>query len=185
MFIGNFLLTLQPFIIALNGLAAGKSQFRWHAEGQFFSSFENSEILDADVDIEVIVEKSGKYIGVDLEIDGEVTVECDRCLADLQLPVSASPKFSVKFGESSENENITPEGEREIIVLPETDTEMDLSQVIYDYVCISLPLTRVHEDGECDPETVKYLCMEDCPTATAAEEVESPFAALKSLLEEK
>lgn len=177
---------MQPFIIALNGLAAGKTQFRWHAEGQFFSSFENSEILDADVDIDVIVEKSGKYIGVDLDIEGEVTVECDRCLADLNLPVSASPKFSVKFGESSENENITAEGEREIIFLPETDTEMDLSQIIYDYVCISLPLSRVHEDGECDPDTVKYLCTEESAAVSEPEEtVESPFAALKSLLEEK
>lgn len=177
---------MQPFIIALNGLAAGKTQFRWHAEGQFFSSFENSEILDADVDIDVIVEKSGKYIGVDLDIEGEVTVECDKCLADLNLPVSASPKFSVKFGESSENENITAEGEREIIFLPETDTEMDLSQIIYDYVCISLPLSRVHEDGECDPDTVKYLCTEESAAVSEPEEtVESPFAALKSLLEEK
>lgn len=177
---------MQPFIIALNGLAAGKSQFRWHAEGQFFSGFENSEILDADVDVDVIVEKSGRYIGVDLDIEGKVTVECDRCLADLELPVSASPKFSVKFGESSEKEDITNEGEREIIFLPEADTDMDLSQIIYDYVCISLPLSRVHEDGGCDPETVKYLCTEESlADQETAETVESPFAALKSLLEEK
>ena len=177
---------MQPFIIALNGLAAGKSQFRWHAEGQFFSGFENSEILDADVDVDVIVEKSGRYIGVDLNIEGKVTVECDRCLADLELPVSASPKFSVKFGESSEKEDITNEGEREIIFLPEADTDMDLSQIIYDYVCISLPLSRVHEDGGCDPETVKYLSTEESlADQETAETVESPFAALKSLLKEK
>ena len=186
MFIGFFLLTLQPFIIALNGLTAGKTQFRWHAEGQFFSGFENSEILDADVDVDVIVEKSGRYIGVDLDIEGKVTVECNRCLADLELPVSASPKFSVKFGESSEKEDITNEGEREIIFLPEADTDMDLSQIIYDYVCISLPLSRVHEDGGCDPETVKYLSTEESlADQETAETVESPFAALKSLLEEK
>ncbi|MDO5442681.1 MAG: DUF177 domain-containing protein [Bacteroidia bacterium] len=167
-------------------MAVGKSQFRWHAEGQFFSGFENSEILDADIDIDVIVEKSGKYIGVDLDLDGTVTVECDRCLADLQLPVSASPRFSVKFGEESENDKLTAEGEREIIFLPESDTDMDLSQVIYDYTCLSLPLSRVHEDGECDPETVKYLSTgTDAGPDRSEKNVESPFEALRSLLEEK
>ena len=72
MFIGNFLLTLQPFVIPLNGLTVGKTHFRWQAEGQFFSGFENSEILGADLIVEVDVEKSGRYIGVDVFIDGTV-----------------------------------------------------------------------------------------------------------------
>ena len=174
---------MQPFVIALNGLAAGKTQFRWHAEGQFFSGFENSEILDADIDIDVIVEKSGKYIGVDIDLDGTVTVECDRCLADLQLPVSASPRFSVKFGEESENDKLTADGEREIIFLPESDTDMDLSQVIYDYTCLSLPLSRVHEDGGCDPETVKYLSTEENATPIRSDEdVASPFGCRLSFM---
>ena len=69
----------ENFIIPLNGLAAGETRFSWHAGKEFFDSFENTEILDADVDIDVRVEKSGRYLGVDCEIEGEVTVECDRC----------------------------------------------------------------------------------------------------------
>ena len=177
---------MQPFVIALNGLAAGKTQFRWHAEGQFFSGFDNSEILDAGIDVTVVVEKSGNYIGVDMDLEGTVTVACDRCLADLELPVSASPRFSVKFGEEPGDDIVTSEGEREIVFLPEADTEMDMSQLIYDYTCTSLPLSRVHEDGECDPETVKFLCQdEDAEVVETEKETESPFAALKSLLEEK
>lgn len=181
---------MQPFIIALNGLAAGKTQFRWHAEGQFFSGFDNSEILDADIEVAVTVEKSGNYIGVDMDLEGTVTVACDRCLADLELPVTASPRFSVKFGEEPEHDTVTAdEGEREIIFLPETDTEMDMSQLIYDYTCTSLPLSRVHEDGECDPDTVKYLCKDEDAGGTGdvrtAEGTESQFAALKSLLNDR
>ena len=96
MFIENILLTLQPFIVPLNGLASGRTPFRWHAGGQFFSGFENSEILDADLVVDVVVEKSGRYVGVDVDIDGTVVVACDRCLGDLELPVSVSPSFSVK-----------------------------------------------------------------------------------------
>ncbi len=186
MFIENFLLNLQPFVIPLNELAVGKTRFRWHAEGEFFSGFENSEILDADICVEVEVEKSGRYVGVDVDIEGTVTVECDRCLADLELPVSVHPKFSVKFGETSGDAPASEEGEREILFLPESDTEMDLSQAVYDYTCISLPMSRVHAEGGCDPATVKYLSSEkDAEVEESAEPVESPFAALKNLLNEK
>lgn len=179
---------MQPFIISLNGLAQGKTEFCWRVEGQFFSSFENSEILDADLQVEVDVVKSGRYIGLDIDIQGEVVVECDRCLADLTLPVDTHKSFSVKFGAEEAAGTSEVEGEREILYLPEDNTEMDLAQVIYDYSCLSLPLCRVHEDGECDPETVKYLSSEDDADEAVEAEApasDNPFAALKNLFEDK
>ena len=53
------------FIIPLNGLTAGENKFFWHAGKEFFDSFENTEVLDAQLDIDVRVEKSGRYVGVD------------------------------------------------------------------------------------------------------------------------
>ena len=76
----------EEFVIPLNGLSAGKNEFRWQASKEFFETFENSEILDAQLDASVSVEKSGRYIGVDCEVVGTVTVECDRCLGDLKMP---------------------------------------------------------------------------------------------------
>jgi len=166
-------------------LPSGKTLFRWHAEGQFFSAFENSEILDADLVVGVKVEKSGRFAGVEMDVEGTVVVECDRCLGDLELPVSVHPSFSIKFGEAQEESSSTAEGEREILMLPESDADLDLTQVIYDYVCTSLPLTRVHPEGECDPATVKYLHTEDDgEEEESAQQGESPFAALKNLLKD-
>ncbi|MBQ6244722.1 MAG: DUF177 domain-containing protein [Bacteroidales bacterium] len=68
-------------------------------------------------------------------IAGSVTVACDRCLEDLVIPV-----------ETSFEESYTPESD-----------ELDLRQDVYDFVCISLPLQRVHPEGECNQETTKYL----------------------------
>ena len=83
----------------------------------------------------VYLTNHGATVDVECDIDGSVTVACDRCLEKLELPVSTS------FDES---------------YAPESDV-LDLSQDVYDYVCTALPLQRVHEDGECNPETVKYL----------------------------
>ena len=172
----------DDFIVPLNGLAQGRTEFFRSVGKEFFERFENSEILDAGLDVEVDVEKSGRFIGVDCEIDGDVTVTCDRCLGDLRLPVSTGFALSVKFGDPGSAGEA--EGEREIVVLPVTDADLDLSQTVYDYICLSLPVQRVHEEGGCDPDTVRFLSSED-DEEPVQKDSSTPFAGLKDLLGKK
>ena len=102
----------ENFIIPLNSLTAGKNEFLLHAGKEFFDSFENEEIFDADLQIRVLVEKSGRYIGVDCDIEGEVTVECDRCLEMLDMPIDTQVRLSVKFGDEQASE-LGQDGERD------------------------------------------------------------------------
>ena len=179
---------MQPFAIALNGLAQGGTRFNWHADGKFFGNFDNSEILDSDLSVGVHVEKAARFLGVDCVIEGTVKVVCDRCLEDLTLPVATGFRLSVKFGEEAAAG--TPGGgyersdadDREIVMIPAGESELDLSQFIYDYVCTSLPMRRVHPDGECNPEAVRYLKDENSAGEEAPASTESPFAALKDIL---
>lgn len=131
----KFFVTLQPFVVRLIGLAVGTSRMEWSAGREFFERFGNSEILEAGLRVTATLRNHGLTLDVSCEIEGSVTVACDRCLEDLQLPV-----------ETSFEETFTPDSD-----------ELDLSQDVYDYVCISLPLRRVHPDGECNGETTKYL----------------------------
>ncbi|MBR6347156.1 MAG: DUF177 domain-containing protein [Bacteroidales bacterium] len=173
----------MEYIIPLNGWAAGEREYRWQAGVKFFQKFDNAEILDAAVGIDARAVKSGHTISLDLDIRGSVTVACDRCLEDLTLPVEAHPAFRLEFGEAAAPEEETREGSREILYLDPSETEWDLSQVIYDYICLSLPLQRVHPEGECNPDTVRFLSQE--PADEEAGDTNSPFAALKGLFDEK
>ena len=168
------------FIIPLNGLTAGENTFSWQADKEFFESFENTEILDAHLDTDVRVEKSGRYIGVDCDVRGKVTVECDRCLDELDMPIDVEIKLSVKYGMEENSEEPQP-GEREVIFIPDTDAEFDLSQIIYDYVCLSLPMQRTHAEGECNPEAMKYYGAPIEAVVSEDEGEASPFATLKDL----
>jgi uncharacterized metal-binding protein YceD (DUF177 family) len=168
----------EEFVIPLNGLSAGKNEFRWQASKEFFETFENSEILDAQLDASVSVEKSGRYIGVDCEVVGTVTVECDRCLGDLKMPVDEEILLSVKFGEEGTSEE-TDDSEREVIYLPQDDAVLDMKQIIYDYVCLALPMQRIHDEGDCDPDALKHLSAGESVEAEADEN--NPFSALKDM----
>ena len=129
------LLPLQPFIVKLNGLASGRTAFNWKADKAFFDQFGNPDILDADVEVQALVADHGVTVDVKCTIEGTVVVPCDRCLDDLEIEVAADFE-----------ETYTPESD-----------ELDLSQDVYDYVCTAIPLQRVHPDGECNPETIKFL----------------------------
>ena len=107
----------------------------WKAGREFFEGFGNSDILDAGVDVQAVLHNHGVTVDVECSIEGFVTVPCDRCLDDLRLSVQTS---------------------FEDVYTPDSD-ELDLSQDVYDYICTSLPLQRVHPEGGCNPETIKYL----------------------------
>ena len=170
----------ENFIIPLNGLTAGKNEFFLHAGKEFFDSFENNEIFDADLQIRILVEKSGRYIGVDCYIEGEITVECDRCLDMVEMPVDTQVRLSVKFGDEESSE-IAQDVEREVIFVKEDDAQLDMSQIVYDYACLALPMQRVHEPGDCNPDTMKYYGASEVSDTVNEDEEVNPFAALKDM----
>jgi len=166
------------WIIPLNGWTEGRKEYRFSVGKEFFEAFDNSEILDANVKVDISVVKSGRVTDVDMELSGTLTVPCDRCLEDLALPVAASPRLRVRFGAEGETDE---EEERETVFVDPSEPDLDLGQTIYDYAMLSLPLQRVHPEGGCDPVTVGYLNHESAEPEAA----DSPFASLKGLFDKK
>ncbi len=160
-------MAVNQFIIPLNDWAAGERTFHFQAGLEFFQKFDNQEILDADVNAEVRVNKKGAHKAeATLSLTGTVTVPCDRCLEPLTLPVDAEPSEVFTPGEGP---------------------DWDLSQAVYDYACLSLPMQKVHPEGKCNPDTVRFLSQnvrgnEEAEATTSAN---SPFAALKGLFDSK
>lgn len=173
----------EVFVIPLNGLHTGKTSFSWCVGREFFAEFDNSDILDADLKVDVTIDKSGSYTGIDCMVGGDITVLCDRCLEELELPVQTEARFSVKFGdESVAVEDSSSDDGVEVMYVPNDESGIDMSQVIYDYALLALPMHRVHNEGECNPDVLKHLGKESAESENAGEVNEnSPFSALKDL----
>ncbi len=172
----------KEFIIQIKGLQIGKHYYDFPICGSFFKSFENSQILDADLQADVELEKGSGWMNVNATITGTVTVECDRCLDDVELPMDFDCSMAVKFAKSVEDDD----GD-EFIIMDPTDSELDLTQFLYDYVCLNLPLQKVHEEGECNSEMMEKLGKVNSHEEMSDEDLaaNSPFGALKGLLEKK
>ena len=115
------------------------------------------------IEVEIRVVKDGTKAEAELHLGGTVTVPCDRCLEPLQVPVEEDPS--------------------EVFETELLKEDWDLSQAVYDYICLSLPMQRVHPEGECNPDTVRFLGQGERENEEAAPS--SPFAALKGLFESK
>ena len=170
---------MSEMILPLNGWAAPKKEFFFKAGVEFFQAFENEEIKGADVDVVCQASKRGTDIILDLEITGSVTVVCDRCLENLSLPVETEASLILRTREGGEE---SADG-REVLVHEPSEKEVDLGQVVYDYVCLSLPMQRVHPDGGCNPDVVRFLAS-DAPAVEAAPVEDNPFSVLKGLFKE-
>ncbi len=162
-------MAVNTFLIPLNDWAAGERKFHSLANLEFFQTFENAEILDACVNVDAAVNKEGgRKASVTLHLEGNVTVACDRCLENLVLPLDVNQVLSVP--EDFSGKDFSEDG------------KLDLSQAVYDFVCLSLPMKKVHPEGECNPDTLRFLRTDEPKDEEAASN--SPFAALKGLFEE-
>ena len=168
--------------VPLRGLSNGSHTFEYQADGEFFHTFGSEIVKDAICAISVVVTKSRDFVKLDCTITGTVTVECDRCLDDLQIPIEVVRGLLIKYGSEEEEADVST-GDDDVMMVEETAAQLDLSQFVYDYVCLALPLQMVHPEGECNPLMTAYLAKET--DGEVSVECNMPFSGLKDLLDNK
>lgn len=164
------------YTIPVKGLSVGKHQYGFLIDKKFFEDFENSQILGASLKVDVDLERSETWIRIVSAIQGTISVECDRCLDELVIPLKTEASLLVRFVKNEDE----PEEGLETITLDPSEAILDLRQFFYDYICLSMPIQMVHEEGECDPEMIARL--ENARGEKPVGENGSPFDRLKDLL---
>lgn len=144
---------LKEFVIPFVGLKEGVHDYEFEIGKSFFESFEYSEIEQGSVHAEVSMEKKERMLIFNFRLSGEVQLPCDRCLSPLEMPIEGADRLIVKFGSEYEEES------EEILIIPETDSMIDISSFIYEYIMLKLPIQRVHPESEnrCDQTVVEML----------------------------
>ena len=173
----------QDILIPIKGLPFGESSFRFEIGEPFFQAFENTQIKDADCSVRVSVIRHQTLLDVVCEITGFVVVECDRCLDDLTLKVDIEPRLTVGFGSVEVDEEGAED--EDVVVVDHSQRELSLNQFVYDYVCLSLPLVKVHPEGKCNPEMLRYLSESEGTETGSEGDTIRPFEGLKDLLGNK
>jgi uncharacterized protein len=172
---------LKQFSIPFTGLKLGKHQFEFEIDNSFFDAFEYSLVKKGDLKVLVELDKQETMLILQFKIDGTIELDCDKCLSFFNAPISISERQIVKFAEDDlESDDL------EIIMLNKKESEIDISEMMYEFITVSVPYIKVcEEDGngtQCDQEMIARLESLSIANKEEQETNDDPrWAALKKL----
>ena len=149
--------TRKEYVIQFVGLSAGEHLYDFKVSDKFFEDLDYSEIKQGNINVHLNLLKQSTMMVLHFEISGTVKMDCDRCTEEFDLPIEGNYKLIVKVGgHESGDEN------DDIITIAANEHELDLSQYLYEYITLSLPIKRVHPNDAkgkitCNKKVLKKL----------------------------
>jgi uncharacterized metal-binding protein YceD (DUF177 family) len=142
---------LENYEIDLKTIESDDVNFSYSLDDSFFTDIEAQDISSGHVDAQVRVIKKTASFELHLHVDGSVTIQCDRCLDDMNQPIEADSILKVKFGPS-----YLDEGD-DLIIVPEDEGKINVAWFLYEIIALSIPIQHTHASGECNEEMMKIL----------------------------
>ncbi|MFN8300589.1 MAG: DUF177 domain-containing protein [Chitinophagales bacterium] len=172
---------LREFEIPYVGLKIGVHKFEYDIDGNFFRHFDDAPIHDCKVRVKLEFEKKETFFILNFFIDGSVSTECDRCTAPFNKEIFGDYTCFVKFSDKAAE----LVDEDEVLFISRDETIIDVSQLVYEYILLCLPMQRLGckepgKEPQCNKEVLKYLVKEGETKAEKTEE-DPRWAALKNL----
>ncbi|WP_027421444.1 YceD family protein [Crocinitomix catalasitica] len=176
----------SEFYIQFTGLPDGIHNYQYKVDNTFFTEFNYSDIEDADLIVDLALEKKPNMLIANFSIKGVFTVMCDRCTDSCQVKVKGGDEIIYKFTEEDIDD------EKIIAVLP-NEIGIDISMPIFEISSLLLPSKRTHKKGGCNEEMLNaidnYLIVESTGNKSVGgdedeesnDEIDPRWSALKNL----
>ncbi len=163
----------NDYVINFKGLDIGNHFFEFEAGDQFFEEKGAQDFKKGRVLASVELIKESTMLILNFEFKGSVVLECDRCLDKYDQQLSGKARLIVKFGEVAEE--ITDE----IVVIPYEAYQIDISQYLYEFIALSLPVKHVHPDDKNGHSTCNSDMLERLESLTI--KTDTRWDALKNI----
>lgn len=151
------------FSLPYVGMKDGIHSYVFEAGHDFFAEFENAPISDGIFTIVVDIDKRSGLSELTFNIEGHVSATCDRCLADIRLPVLGQYELLLKVSNTGTDDD-------EVIYIKDDQSHLYLGQVIYEFICLSLPIINKYD---CDNEIPKPCNEEVLEKLNTSEKIET------------
>lgn len=134
----------SEYKLPLKSLPEGKHEFHYVLGKEFFKNMESADIRDASVAVDLTVNHRNGVYDLSFVCTGTVTVACDRCLDDLEIPIETDYHVTVKYGDTYRDDS------DEFIEIPESDSYLNVAYMMYDTISLAVPIKHVHPLGKCN-----------------------------------
>lgn len=152
----------MEFELAWQGLKLGEHIFDYEVGRDFMIAHgeDETECKDIKAQVSLKFEKHESFFMLHFDIGGYIVTPCDRCGDEFKLNLWDEFDLIIKLTDAEANEEI--EEDADVVFIPRSETVIDVSNWIYEFIVLSLPLQRIHpkkEDGSpaCNEEALKLL----------------------------
>lgn len=150
--------------IDLKSLDYGCTERTLSLDDAYFEAIDAPEVRRGNLSVRLAIDRTSQdAFLLDFHITGTVTVSCDRCLEDMELPIEAQERMEAKFGEESSEDDAC-------VTVAEDEGILDVAWFVYEFIVLNIPIRHVHAPGKCNPAMMKVL--DELSTSRSGEEDE-------------
>lgn len=174
---------LKEFKISFSGLALGKHDFSFEIDKNFFDCFDYSIVKDGKLTAQVELEKKSNMMIADFHIMGDLSLNCDVCLENFDMPIEIEEQLIVKF-QSQEEEDLEVD---EILVLSRQEYEFSIADFLYEQITLAVPhyikCEELNENRSCNSEMKAVLekLSPQVPEENEEQQLDPRWEALKNI----
>jgi len=150
----------REFEIAWQGLKPGEHLYQYELDDRFINQKDTThDFKNLHALVNLRFDKKSNFFLLHFDIDGTITAPCDRCGDEFELQLWDEFDLMIKLvGEDVED---TVE-DADAVFIPRNQTVLDLSDWMYEFIMLSVPLQKVHPDDEngepgCNPQALGLL----------------------------
>lgn len=134
---------IKNYNVSFSGLALGEHTFEFEISQAFFDLFTfDQDFEDPQVVINLVLVKKQTFLELHLKASGTVLVNCDLTDEPYRQPIENKMEIVVKFGHEFDD------SDDEVWIIPEGEHEINVAQLCYELVLLSIPNKRVNPNLE-------------------------------------
>lgn len=147
---------MVEYILPIKGLPLGDHEYCYKIDHSFFEKFDHFGNDTGILDLKIEMIKESNLMDFRFHFTGTLELQCDRCLDIFNMAIDQEFRLIIKYGERYE------EISDEVITIPADQSNLDLSQFVYEFINLMIPLKKVHPDDEdgystCNQEMIDRL----------------------------
>lgn len=126
-------------------------------DNAYFEALEQDEIEGGNLTVNMHAKEDTRgIIHINTDIEGYVTVNCDRCLDPLQLDIKAADEIKVTYNEEEAL------NDAELCLMPERGNKYNVAWDLFEIIITSMPIERVHPNREqCNTDMLQRFTVLD------------------------
>lgn len=149
----------REFEIAFVGLKPGVHVYEYTILDSFFEKYGVQDFTNCNATVKLSLDKNNGFMQLHFDVGGTVEVDCDRCGNTIYKQLWDEFDMIVKLVENPDEMN-EQEEDPDVYYISRTESHLHISDWIYEFVSLSVPMQRQCPDDEQDESTCNKAVIE-------------------------